>query len=677
MVNTSDILNSLSDIIYAYDAKTKDVVYMNEPAKELFGDCGKAEELFSSDGNADEYKCDVKGRIYAVRQKETEGDIVVTASDVTSYAKKKNELEKRLEREHIIVSCILEMHKNKPFKETIEYILQMISKFLEADKAYLFEYNGETISNTYRYVSKNEEPDTELFKNLNAHIIDRWMSTFTNGECVVIEDIEDIKDRSPEGYKLLKEANVHRLLAAPIYVKGKLAGFIGIDNLPSERLEEGGLFFEAIGDFVSMMIVRDDNEQLLRKMSYTDTLTNIYNRNKFIKDCEAMAEANETNVGVVYMDLNGLKEINDKRGHHEGDKALINMAEIISDVFEENTVYRVGGDEFVVFCHAVDETEFNKQVEALKKRLDKSEYKSAVGSQYAGEGSDIQEIIKIADENMYKDKMYFYRNSGQSKRYRARNDIFASISTADRIKKLINEERFVIWFQPRFTADGEEFCGSEALIRFFGEDDMIVSPMDFIPELEDNETIHLIDFYVFRHVCEYLSGWIESGKNVKPVSMNISHVTLRKPNFIESFMEIWYDYNVPKELIIIEVSENQDKGGISDIIDVLTELKKCGFQLAVDNFGSKYADLYLFADLKFDILKLDGDMVYKIETDKKTQLLSMSITQICHNENIRIVAERVENEQELEALRQIGCDEVQGYLFDKPMSWNWFEEKYL
>ena len=110
---------------------------------------------------------------------------------------------------------------------------------------------------------------------------------------------------------------------------------------------------------------------------------------------------------------------------------------------------------------------------------------------------------------------------------------------------------------------------------------------------------------------------------------------------------------------------------------MLSELKKRGFQIAIDNFGAKYADLYLFTELKFDILKLDRDLVYKIENDDKTRLLSESIAQICHNEEIKLIAEGVENEKELQKLIEIGCDEAQGYLFDKPMSWNWFEKKYL
>ena len=420
-----------------------------------------------------------------------------------------------------------------------------------------------------------------------------------------------------------------------------------------------------------------DFEKRLIEMSYIDTLTDLYNRNKFIEDTEAMKRLEKSDFGVLYMDLNGMKAINDKKGHNAGDKALKELANVIVEIFGREHAYRVGGDEFVVLCPGVREEDFLKDIEKINERISQMELTSAIGYQYAENSNDIDEIVRMADEKMYIDKKYFYRNQKETSRYRFRNDTFSAISTPDLLKKLISEERFVIWFQPRFSVHTGKFSGSEALIRFFDDDDVLVSPMDFIPEMEDNETIHLIDFYVFRHVCEYISGWLKSGKTVKPVSVNISHKTMMKPNFIENIMNIWYDYNIPKELIIIEVSDEKEKGGVSNVVDVLMGLKKCGFRIAIDNFGSKYADLYLFADLKFDILKLDGDMVYKIETDKKAHILSTSIAQICHNENIKIVAEGVENEKALEILRGMGCDEVQGYFFDKPMSWNKFEEKYL
>lgn len=420
-----------------------------------------------------------------------------------------------------------------------------------------------------------------------------------------------------------------------------------------------------------------DFEKRLIEMSYIDTLTDLYNRNKFIEDTEAMKRLEKSDFGVLYMDLNGLKAINDKKGHNAGDKALKELANVIVEIFGREHAYRVGGDEFVVLCPGVREKDFLKDIEKINERISQMELTSAIGYQYAENSNDIDEIVRMADEKMYIDKKYFYRNQKETSRYRFRNDTFSAISTPDLLKKLISEERFVIWFQPRFSVHTGKFSGSEALIRFFDDDDVLVSPMDFIPQMEDNETIHLIDFYVFRHVCEYISGWLKSGKTVKPVSVNISHKTMMKPNFIENIMNIWYDYNIPKELVIIEVSDEKEKGGVGEVVDILMSLKKCGFRIAIDNFGSKYADLYLFSDLKFDILKLDGDMVYKIETDKKAHILSTSIAQICHNENIKIVAEGVENKKALEIMRDMGCDEVQGYFFDKPMSWNKFEEKYL
>ena len=117
--------------------------------------------------------------------------------------------------------------------------------------------------------------------------------------------------------------------------------------------------------------------------------------------------------------------------------------------------------------------------------------------------------------------------------------------------------------------------------------------------------------------------------------------------------------------------------GLNDVLDKIVELKNNGFHIAIDNYGAKYADLFLFSEVKFDTLKLDRELVHKLETDEKTCMISKSVIDICKNYNISVVAEGVENEKEYNILKEMGCDEAQGYLFDKPMSWNRFEEKYL
>ncbi len=698
MLNIYSILDAFSELVYVADIETREILYMNKAGREVFGEyegklCHKlfqgkdercsycsTEKLCEEEFYEWIHKNEVTGRTYILRDKLVNWNgrkaQMEIAFDITESELHKQDLEMRLDMEHFLVTCIVEMHKNNPFDEAMSNLLAMIGNFLEAERVYVFDYDGKTTSNTHEWCAEGVEPQICTLQNLDASIIDRWLPSFNNGNCVITEDVEEIKDIAPDEYETLTRQGIHSLVTAPLYDNNKLIGYIGVDNPPKEKVCKSEMFFVALCYFVSSTIIKNNNENTLRKMSYTDALTGLYNRNKFIEDCESMPEENKKNLGVLYMDLNGLKQINDVDGHDEGDEALKVMSEALVKAFGLERSYRVGGDEFVAICQKMSEESFLTRVNDLKKILGEMEYSSAIGYHYSKEECDIDELVRMADEKMYLDKKYFYRRQ-KSGRYRFNNDIFMALSTPDAIKKLIDEERFVIWFQPRFDANTGAFCGSEALIRFFDEDDVIVSPMDFVPDLEDNSTIHLIDLYVFRHVCEYISGWIEQGKDVKPVSVNMSHRTLMKSNFVENIMNIWYDYNIPKELIIIEVSEDKDKGGVAGVVDILGDLKKRGFKIAIDNFGAKYADLYLFADLKFDILKLDGDMVYKIENDEKTRLLSRSIAQICHNENINIVAEGVENEVEFQFLKEIGCDEVQGYLFDKPMSWNRFQEKYL
>ncbi len=698
MINIYDMLDSFFELAYIENPSTHEILYMNKPGKKIFGECeGKlcreiSDELskicadFPADTLGEDkvsewlYKNETTGKIYIMRGKIIDWKGIKAqlkiAFDITDSEESRHNLELRLDMEHFIVSCIIEMHKESLFEESFNTILARIGNFFEADRVYVFDYNGVTTNNTHEWCAEGIVPQINSLQNVDAHVIDRWLPVFEKKECVIIEDVEEIKNVSPAEYKLLKHKNVRSLVSAPLDKSGEIIGYIGIDNPPPEKIHKSGAFFAAFSYFISLMIIREMNENKLREMSYMDNLTGIYNRNKFLEDIEKIKDGENKGFGVLYMDLNGLKRINDKSGHGDGDKALKKMADVISEAFGRENSYRVGGDEFVALYRGGGEETFEQRINNLRNIIVNSEYSFAIGYQYSDDAGAIDEIIKTADEKMYLDKKFFYRNR-ESGRYRFRNDTFAAISTAESLKKLIKEERFVIWFQPRFSIDSGGLCGSEALIRFFDEDDVIVSPMDFVPELENNETIHLIDLYVFKHVCEYVSGWIKDGKNVKPVSVNMSHQTMLRPNFIENIMNIWYDYHFPKDLIIIEVSEDRESGGISKIINVLGELKKRGFKIAIDNFGAKYADLYLFADLKFDILKLDGDMVYKIETDNKTRLLSKSIAQICHNENIRIVAEGVENKKELEILKKMNCDEAQGYFFDKPMSWNKFEEKYL
>lgn len=697
MLDIYYVLDAISEIVYVSDAETHEILYINEAGKKILGDClgETCYKLF----HGDDEKCvdcpclNCEGlseyirknlrtdKTYLVKHKDTVWNdrkaYLDIAYDVTNTEEIQKRLEQRLDMEHILVSCMVEMHKNKPFEESFTNLLGMIGKYLEADKVFVFSYDENKLSDIYEWNNKGICPRAEELKNLNQEILDDWLPTYNRNETIIINDIEELKEISVDAYHQAVKSGVKRLVASPIGDNGKNIGFIGASNLPEEKITQSVAFFEALDYFVVSMIICEKSAKKLRELSYIDSLTGLYNRNKFTEETEKIMNGCKCGLGVLYMDLNGLKEINDNCGHSGGDNALKDIAGVIVESFGRECSYRVGGDEFVVLCYGVTDKEFTAQITAFRNLIAEMKYKVSIGVHYSKDSSDIDEVIKIADEKMYQDKKYYYRNNGQSARYRFYNDTFVSFSTQEKLKKLIQEERFVIWFQPRFSTNDGRFCGSEALVRYFDEDDTIVSPLDFIPAMEYNETVHMIDFYVFRHVCEYISGWIAAGKKIKPVSVNISHCTIVRPNFMENLMDIWFDYDIPKESIVIEVSEDKVEGGLSDVLDKLVQLKNNGFHIAIDNYGAKYADLFLFSEVKFDTLKLDRDLVHKLESDETTCMISKSVINLCKVYNISVVAEGVENDSEYDILKEMGCDEVQGYLFDKPMSWNRFEEKYL
>lgn len=697
MPDIYDILDSFPELLYITDPNNYEMLYINSAGKKLFP-CSDGKKCYEALHGFDHpckpcpiecikndsfytWKHTYKDKTYLFRDNlikwNNKKAHMCIAFDITADEKTKKKLEARLKAENFIFQCIAEMHKNQPYHEMFGNLLDMIGNFLNAERVYIFDYNGATISNAYEWCGKNLTPEITSIQNMDAHIIETRISAFMQKKCVIVKDIEEIKNTSPQEYSELVRRHTHSFVTAPLFNNEELIGYIGADNPPAEKIDNIELFFTTISYFISSVIVKENTEKRLREIGYIDTLTGLYNRNKFIEDTSLLSGIPHKNFGILYADLNGLKEINDLHGHFEGDKALISIANSIIKAFGQKSSYRVGGDEFVVICLDCEENIFLEKVQKLKKYISETEYTAAIGYKYSANACDVALTVKIADKKMYQDKKLFYRHKKQSARYRHENDIFPVFSTSDALKKLIAEERFFILLQPRFNIKTGEFCASEALIRYFDDDDVIVSPTDFLPEMEKNNIIHIIDFYVFRHVCKYIADWIAAGKSPKPISINISHKTMLKPNFIENFMNIWYDYNIPKELIEIEVSEDKEKGGVNNILHILLYLKKNGFKIAVDNFGYKYADLYLFADFKFDILKLDKDIVYKIKTDEKTRKLSASLANICRSESISLVAEGIESDEELSILRDIGCDEAQGYFFDRPMSRKQLEKKYL
>lgn len=457
---------------------------------------------------------------------------------------------------------------------------------------------------------------------------------------------------------------------------GKVNGSIGLDNQDLGLAEVAVPFLQTIQYFLSLTMQRNENETMLFEMSQIDRLTSFYNRNRFIQDVSELKECKES-VGVVYLDINGLKEINDSFGHDTGDKMIKECADIVKNSVDSKYLYRIGGDEFVIIYVDITEESFCDNVQLLKNAFEKSKCQAAIGCRWNEECTHIQDIIKEADELMYDDKKRFYQGHHATGRYRHNNDILRSLAEPDVLNEKIENHNFKVYLQPKINVEDCRMVGAEALIRYRDENGTIIAPDKFIPVLEDTYLISKIDYYVFEEVCKTLSIWARQGKSAVTISSNFSKLTFMDDRFIKRLEEISDKYHVQRNYLEIEITESANFTNLDTLVTRINQIRDSGFRVAMDDFGVESSNLALLSLVKFDILKIDKGFVKDIISNKRAQIIIGMMTRMCSEMGIQLVAEGIEDGQQFEVLREYGVKTVQGYLFSRPVSISEYEEKYM
>ena len=231
------------------------------------------------------------------------------------------------------------------------------------------------------------------------------------------------RNTGPDEYDVLKSQGINSVIVCPLETNGKLQGFLGVDNPPEEKTQNIVSILQSLCYFILLATARDSMEKQLAHMSYYDALTGFCNRNRYINDIQEMEKQRQP-VGIVYLDINGLKDINDRYGHACGDQAIVEAAGKMKQVFREAEVYRIGGDEFVIIRMNISEEQFYDKVRKLKEMFNDPEaLQIALGVRWSADSENIQTYITEADALMYEDKRKFYNSREKSKRYRHYNDV--------------------------------------------------------------------------------------------------------------------------------------------------------------------------------------------------------------------------------------------------------------
>lgn len=435
----------------------------------------------------------------------------------------------------------------------------------------------------------------------------------------------------------------------------------------------------------AVLVFRDVSaaRELAMRMAHLaqhDALTDLPNRvvlEDRLRQALALAERNARMTAVLFIDLDRFKAINDSLGHHAGDQMLCQVAErLCAGVRRSDTVCRLGGDEFVVL---LPETGSARDVAQVAEKLLRTLHEpmtlggqdvrvsGSIGiSVFPDDGTSPHELLKNADAAMYHAK-HAGRNQYAFFTPEIDQHEHARLQVETLLHDAIDGGQLRLHFQPKVDAASRRLIGLEALVRWQRSESELIYPCDFLPIAETSDLIMRVDAWVMRAACQQLREWQDQGLPLVPVSVNVSVVTFTGERLVDMAGEALLAAGIAPELLQIEITESQLLRNSERTRQVLSGLKRLGIGVAIDDFGSGYSSLsylYLFA---VDVLKLDRSLVTNIADDPRQAVIVQAITTMARALGYRVIAEGVEREVDAQALHANGCDELQGFLFSRPL----------
>lgn len=323
---------------------------------------------------------------------------------------REGKIKERLEIATILNKCIAELISGEDEDAAISNLLRMISGYFDGDRSYIVQIDEKrnVCTNTYEYAMNGVTAEKDNLQEVPMEMLDIWMDSFRKNGLYYIPDIEE--EQGQPYYETLKMQDITRLLAVPLNSDGKIIGFLGVDN-PRLHYEDHTLL-SSIQYFLTDSLKAKERKACLQYMSYRDMLTTLYNRNRYIQILEGMQAKTVIKTGVAYIDINGLKRVNDLYGHEAGDRLIINTARSMLAILPENA-YRVGGDEFVLICFDMDEKIFRSKVRDICDSIAAKRISVSVGVVWEESSSELETMLRRADDLMYAEKKKYYEKHGR------------------------------------------------------------------------------------------------------------------------------------------------------------------------------------------------------------------------------------------------------------------------
>lgn len=433
-----------------------------------------------------------------------------------------------------------------------------------------------------------------------------------------------------------------------------------------------------------------------------DSLTGLPNRVLFqdhLEQAMEHARGGDGLVVVMLIDLDMFKRINDTLGHGAGDRLLKVIAERLKAALRDSdalaaydpgrlnlTLARLGGDEFAIMLSEIDSIEpithvIQRIVESLSKNIDlegENIYTTcSIGiSIYPKDGDDTDTLIKHADAAMYHAKQ-LGRNHYQFYAEEISKASFAHLKMENQLRFAIKRNEFFLLYQPKVDVVSGKMVGMEALIRWEHPEMGVVSPVEFIPVAEYTGLITVIGEYVLRTACEQARDWLHAGFDNFRIAVNLSPQQFRQHDLLEHISATVAEVGIDPHYLEVEITEGAIMDDVDAAIVTMQSLHDLGIALSIDDFGTGYSSLSYLKRFPIDTLKIDRAFVRDITTNSDDASIVIAIIGMAHNMGLKVIAEGVETNSQLTFLQALKCDEIQGYLYSRPVSADKFTEMFL
>lgn len=403
----------------------------------------------------------------------------------------------------------------------------------------------------------------------------------------------------------------------------------------------------------------DELESVLKRMG---------KRNRFRRNVNELLYSSSKGIGFIQFDIRKFKIVNDLYGEKFGDEVLDFIVQQLKECCRENQYFvNLRSDVFMVVTEYDTEEELVDFIQGLDKRI--SVFKNVKLQMSYGvytvedkkmelrQMEDRATMARKAAKKNILSNILFYKEQFKESLY---NRKFIE----ENMQAAIGERQFIMYLQPKYSISRNRIIGAEALVRWQSPQRGMIYPNQFIPVIEENGFIKIVDYYIWAEACRFIRCCEDAGMESCPVSVNVSRIHLQDSECVEVLSRLIKESGIRKQLLELEITETADDQQVSR---KAFELKKEGFQLLMDDFGSGYSSLNILLETPFDVIKLDKKFMENMMVSEKGRLILENVVRMADQLKLGIVAEGVETGEQVELLRRIGCDQVQGYYYAKPM----------